>query len=152
MRSFSIDRAGPDLLRWVLCAILFTHGAYRYYEGSLPILGQILEAKGFPQGWGLGLAHAVNLAETAGALLLALGYLVWPISAILCLIYLTGIVLFHWQAGFFVVGPGQGGWEYSALLITCLLATAWDKREQAWALPGLRRPWRAGPKQHGGGL
>ncbi len=129
-RVVSKDSAGTDLLRLVLCALIFTHGAYRFYEGSTPILGEILEKKGFPIG--VVLAYAVNLTETVGTVLLALRLLVLPVSAALSLIYLTGIILFHRHAGFFVVGPGEGGWEYSALLITCLVTTAWQNRARRW--------------------
>lgn len=125
---FTRRTAGPDLLRLVLCALIFTHGAYRFYEGSTPILGDILTSQGFPAG--VFLAYAVNVAETAGTVLLALRLLVVPISLILAAIYFTGVMLFHRHAGFFVVGPGTGGWEYSALLMTCLLVTAWENRKQ----------------------
>jgi putative oxidoreductase len=46
--------------------------------------------------------------------------------AILVVIFATGIALIHWQLGFFILGPGEGGWEYSALLITCFSAVAFD--------------------------
>lgn len=127
MRIFARASAGTDLLRLVLCAILFTHGAYRFYEGSSPILGQILEEQGFPAGSGTMLAYAVNLVETLGSALLALRWLTLPVCGALIVIYTTGIILFHRHNGFFVVGPGTGGWEYSALLITCLLTTAWEE-------------------------
>ncbi len=122
------DSVGTDLLRLVLCGLIFTHGAYRFYEGSTPILGEILSERGFPVG--VALAYCVNLAETTGTVLLALRLLVLPVSLVLSLIYITGIVLFHGHNGFFVVGPGTGGWEYSALLITCLLMTAWQNRKR----------------------
>ena len=137
MRSylFSPLRLGPNLLRLVLCAIVFTHGLYRYYEGSLPVLGRLLEESGFPRGSGYALACAVNLTETIGAVLLALGVLVWPLCFAFCLIYFTGIVIFHWESGFFVVGPGTNGWEYSALLIACFIAVAWENRaNRYWPL------------------
>jgi len=127
MRIFARASAGTDLLRLVLCAILFTHGAYRFYEGSSPILGQILEEEGFPAGSGTLLAYAVNLVETLGSALLAWRLFTLPVCAALTIIYSTGIFLFHRHNGFFVVGPGTGGWEYSALLITCLLTTAWEE-------------------------
>ncbi|RFP14745.1 MULTISPECIES: DoxX family protein [unclassified Duganella] len=130
MKIFARASAGTDLLRLVLCAILFTHGAYRFYEGSSPILGQILEEEGFPAGSGTLLAYAVNLVETLGSALLALGIFTLPVCAALTIIYTTGIILFHRHNGFFVVGPGTGGWEYSALLITCLLTTAWEELKQ----------------------
>jgi putative oxidoreductase len=124
----SRETFGLDILRLVLCAILFTHGAYRFYEGSVPVLGEILGKIGFPAG--VPLAYCVNIAETVGTVLLAMRLLVVPICVILSFIYVTGIVLFHRHEGFFVVGPGTGGWEYSALLITCLLVTAWENRER----------------------
>lgn len=127
MRIFARASAGTDLLRLVLCALLFTHGAYRFYEGSSPILGQILEEQGFPHGSGTVLAYLVNLTETVGTVLLALRLLTLPVCAALTVIYVTGVILFHRHNGFFVVGPGTGGWEYSALLITCLLVTAWEE-------------------------
>jgi putative oxidoreductase len=88
----------------VLCAILFTHGAYRFYEGSVPVMGEILGKIGFPVG--VFLAYCVNIAETAGTALLAARFLVVPICVILSFIYVTGIALFHRHEGFFVVGPG----------------------------------------------
>ena len=127
-RIYSSPNAGLDLLRLVVCAIIFTHGAYRFLDGTTPVLGEILEDEGFPHG--LLLASLVNLAETAGTLLLALRLLVWPVALILSLIYFTGIVLFHSHNGFFVVGPGEGGWEYSVLLITCLFATMWANQDR----------------------
>lgn len=110
----------------MLCAILFTHGAYRYLDGTMPKLGEILGQIGFPHG--LLLANLVNLAETAGTILLAARIMVWPVSSILILIYGVGILIFHRHEGFFVVGPGSGGWEYSALIITCLMVIMWENR------------------------
>jgi putative oxidoreductase len=130
MKIFTRASAGTDLLRLVLCALIFTHGAYRFYEGSSPILGQILEDQGFPGGSGTILAYAVNVTETLGALLLAMKLFTLPVCAALTIIYTTGIILFHRHNGFFVVGPGTGGWEYSALLITCLVTTAWEDWKQ----------------------
>lgn len=124
LRKFNRNSIAIDFLRFVICTILFTHGSFRYFEGSLPKLGEILSSHGLPFGYGL--AILVNLAETGGTLLLAARILVRPIALILCMIYLGGIILFHRHAGFFVVGPGSGGWEYSALIISCLLAIAWD--------------------------
>ena len=125
-RIVSWETAGLDALRLVLCAILFTHGAYRLLTGEFVGLGGLLKEEGFPAG--VTLAVLVCIAETGGTLSLAMRLMVWPVTAILCLIYLTGIVLFHGPSGFFVVGPGENGWEYSAVLITCLLVTAWENR------------------------
>jgi putative oxidoreductase len=126
-RFFRKETAGIDILRLALCAILFTHGAYRFFDGTIPKLGEILAANGFP--FGLMLANLVNLAETGGTMLLAGRLMVLPVTFILSFIYIVGIILFHRHLGFFVVGPGSGGWEFSALIITCLLVIAWENRK-----------------------
>lgn len=46
-----------------------------------------------------------------------------------------GAVLVHYPAGWFVVGAGRNGMEYSVLLLNCLAAVAWA-----------HAPWRA--RQH----
>jgi len=113
-----------DLVKLAVCAIILTHGIHRYLYGEIQPLGQFLAQTGFPAP--LAEAHLVNLAETGGVLLIALGLLVRPLCSVLVLIFLIGIALIHWQAGFFIVGPGEGGWEFSALLIACLTAVAID--------------------------
>lgn len=125
-RIIAKETLGPDVLRIVLCALLFAHGAYRLYDGKAPVLGDILAEQGMPAAHVM--AYLVCLAETGGTLLLALRLLVWPVSLILISVYFTGIMLFHRHNGFFVVGASEGGWEYSALIITCLLVTLWENR------------------------
>jgi putative oxidoreductase len=125
-RIVSKETVGTDLLRIVVCAILFTHGAYRLSHGEARGLGELLREESVPAG--LLVAYLVCIAETAGTVLLAMRFLVLPISLILSLIYFTGIMMFNRHNGFFLVGAGEGGWEYNALLITCLLVTAWENR------------------------
>jgi putative oxidoreductase len=125
--QFRIVRPGHaaiDLLKLAVCAIILTHGVHRYLYGEIAGLGAALASFGFP--FPQVLAHLVNLAETAGVLLLAMGILVRTMCAILILIFATGIALIHWQLGFFIVGPGEGGWEFSALLIASFAAVALD--------------------------
>ena len=130
-RIVSRETVGTDLLRVVVCAILFTHGAYRIYLGEVSGFGDLLRDSGVPAG--LLVAWLISIAETVGTVLLALRILVLPISLILSTIYFVGVAMFNWQRGFFVVGGhANGGWEYSALLITCLLATAWANWERKW--------------------
>jgi len=109
-------------------AILFTHGAYRWYHREAPVLGEILRDEGVPAG--LLTAYLICTAETGGTILLVLRIMVWPVTLILSLIYLTGIMMFNRHNGFFVVGAGEGGWEYNALLIVCLLVAAWENRRR----------------------
>ena len=126
-RIFSRETAGTDLLRLVVCVILFTHGAYRLYLGEAPGLGDVLREQGVPASRFIG--YLICTAETVGTVLLAMRLLVLPITLILSFIYFTGIMMFNRHNGFFVVGGhANGGWEYNALLITCLLVTAWESR------------------------
>jgi putative oxidoreductase len=116
--------AALDLVKLVVCAIVLTHGVHRYLYGEIKGLGDALASFGFP--FPQVQAHLVNLAETGGVLLIALGLLVRTMCAILIVIFATGIALIHWHLGFFIVGPGEGGWEFSALLIACFAAVALD--------------------------
>src|SRR6476659_3899676 len=124
LRIIRPDRVAIDLVKLAVCAIILTHGVHRYLYGEIQPLGQFLGQLGLPAPQAE--AQLINLAETGCVLLIALGLLVRPMCAVLVLIFLTGIVLIHWQAGFFIVGPGEGGWEFSALLIACLTAVAVD--------------------------
>lgn len=54
----------------------------------------------------------------------ALGRWVSPLAVIYSVIYALGIALVHAKAGWFVVGLGRNGSEFSVLLIACLLALA----------------------------
>lgn len=142
----SYRRIGMVVLRVLLCACIFMHGAHRLLTGHSNVLGDILTSKGFP--FGLQIIIAVNLVETIGSALIALRLLVFPISLTLICFYVVGIVWFHWRWGFFIVAPGDlkwtaegWGWEYSLLLITCLVATLWDNRSAP--LRWLPRPARA---------
>ena len=60
-----------------------------------------------------------------GPLLLAWGLLVRPLCLAYSAIYLMGIALVHAPAGWFVVGLGRNGMEYSVLLIACLLGVGY---------------------------
>lgn len=124
IRVIRPGHAALDLVKLAVCAIVLTHGVHRYLYGEIRGLATALAGFGFP--FPLVQAHLVNLAETGGVLLIALGILVRPICAILILIFATGVVLIHWQLGFFILGPGEGGWEFSALLIACFTAVALD--------------------------
>jgi len=132
-RIISKETAGADVLRLVVCAILFTHGFYRLIHGEAAGgedggLAGVLRDEGVPAS--VLVAYLICIAETAGTLLLALRILVLPITLILSVIYFTGIMMFNRHHGFFMVGAGEGGWEYNALLITCLLVTAWENRKR----------------------
>lgn len=111
------------LLRMLLAGLIAAHGLARFgYDGVRPF-GQWLSSQGWPAG--LVIAGGITALEIVGPLLLVLGRWVRPLCGLLAAIYAMGIVLVHAKAGWFVVGLGRNGSEYSVLLIACLLLLAW---------------------------
>jgi putative oxidoreductase len=107
------------LLRLVLAGLIAAHGWARLVAGAVPPFGTFLTSQGFPAGPEL--AMAITALEIVGSVVLAAGRLVAPLCVVFSLVYLTGIALVHAKAGWFVVGLGRNGAEYSVLLIVCLL-------------------------------
>lgn len=112
-----------DFIRVVLALLIFVHGATRVAIGGVEPFGAWLESQGFP--FGPAQAWAVTLYElTAPLFILARRFV-----TLACLghifILSVGLVLVHAPNGWFVVGAGRNGMEYSALLIACLVAVAW---------------------------
>jgi putative oxidoreductase len=121
-------RKGLTLIRVVLAALLFVHGATRMKLGTVGGFGEFLAGNGIP--FGFGIAWFITLFELCAAPIMALGRAVRPIALVFSTIYACGIVLVHWSQGWFVVGAGRGGMEYSVLIIACLLGLAWTHRPQ----------------------
>lgn len=107
-------------LRMLLGIIFFLHAAARLYLNSLSGFGDFLENKGFPLGFYL--AWAITVFEFIGGICMFLRYFVKLFCIGEIIILLTGIILVHWQNGWFVVGMTLGGIEYSVVLITVLFA------------------------------
>lgn len=122
----SSTRQGLALIRCVLAALLFIHGAARLGAGGVAPFGQFLEAQGFP--FGTGIAWFITVFELSATLLLAWGRWVTPLALVFGVIYACGIWLVHAREGWFVVGLGRNGMEYSVLLLACLLGLAWAYR------------------------
>lgn len=111
------------LMRLAVAGLLAAHGWARLLADAVTPFGGWLDSLGFP--FGIGIAWAVTIAEIAGTPLLALRRAVFPLCCLYIAIYATGLVLVHWPAGWFVVGLGRNGMEYSVLLLVCLAALAW---------------------------
>ena len=110
---------GWTVLRVVLAGLIAAHGWARLVEGGVVPFGAWLTSLGFPAG--LAIAACITAIEIVGTALLLLRKLVLPLSLLYAFIYAMGIVLVHAKAGWFVVGLGRNGAEYSVLLIACLL-------------------------------
>ena len=116
-------QAALSAVRCGVAALIFIHGAWRAAYGGVAPFGEWLETQGFPAG--LALAWTVTLYELIAPLFIAARRFV----AMACLghifILTIGAFLVHAPNGWFVVGAGRNGVEYSVLLILCLAATAW---------------------------
>jgi len=114
-RALAIIRVGTAL-------ILIVHGLARIRLGIVDDFGVVLGQWGFPAGFWL--AWTITVIEILGGLALAAGVLVRPFAGWFIVQLSAGVYLIHWGAGWFVVGAGRNGMEFSALLILCLLAIA----------------------------
>ena len=115
-----------DLLRLTLAGISMTHGCWRMWTHEVSALSGVIAEQGI--GFSDAIAWAITINESVGALLLALRLMVWPVGAGMICVYATGIMLFNIHRGFFVVGAGDAGWEYNALLIMCTIVILWRNR------------------------
>lgn len=109
-------------LRVVAAMLIVTHGVARAVLGIVDDFGGFLDVTGFP--FGVGIAWLVTIVEIVGGTVLAAGYLVRPLCGWFVIELLTGIALVHARDGWFVVGAGRNGMEYSVLLIAVLIAVA----------------------------
>lgn len=122
-------KAATQALAFIRCALaglLFVHGVARVAGDAVIPFGVFLDERGFP--FGLGIAWFVTVFELIAAPIFALGRWVVPIALVFAAIYACGIWLVHAEAGWFVVGLGRNGMEYSVLILVCLLANAWAHR------------------------
>jgi putative oxidoreductase len=119
MKHLTRNEMGWLVLRLTLACLIAVHGYYRLLTEGSGGFGEWLVSQGIPFGYPL--AWAITLTEVAGSMLLAVGRLVLPAALVLSTIYATGIALVHAPNGWFVVGAGRNGVEYSVLLIVALL-------------------------------
>jgi len=116
----SRSRLAWTVLRILVAGLVAAHGYYRMLSGGVEGFGGWLASQQVPAA--LAVAWAVTLSEVIGSLLLVAGrWFVFPTTLVLSAIYATGIVMVHAPSGWFVVGAGRNGAEYSVLLIGVLL-------------------------------
>lgn len=106
-------------LRLLLAGMIAAHGWARWLAGGVVPFGGWLESQGFPMGFAI--AASITAFEIFGTIVFASGRFVFPLSLVFSAIYFVGILLVHMPAGWFVVGLGRNGAEYSVLLVVCLL-------------------------------
>lgn len=114
-----------SVVRIAIAILVFIHGAFRasHWDPYVTGFGEWLSSIGFPQGfyW----AAAVTVYELIAPLfILARRYVTLTCLGHILIIAL-GAVLVHYPDGWFVVGAGRNGVEYSVLLLAGLSAVAW---------------------------
>jgi len=106
------------LLRMVTGIIFFSHGAARLYYESVSDFGAALDSMGFILG--LLLAWIVTIGEIVFGFLLVIGHNVKYCVIFHAIVIVVGIIVIHLPQGWFVVGHGSGGVEFSLLLLAVL--------------------------------
>jgi len=113
-----------DIVRIVVALVLSVHSIFRIIDGDVAGFGGFLASIGFPLG--VALAWFITLATLASSVALIIRRLVVPACICHIIVLLAGIFLDHIHDGWFVVGGGRNGMEYSVVLITCLFAVLWS--------------------------
>ena len=117
------------MLRCVTAGVMIIHGVARAWLGIVDDFGVVLNQWGFPLGFAL--AWTITIVEIGGGALLAAGLLVLPLSAWFAFQLLMGIYLIHGRIGWFVVGAGRNGMEFSVFLLLCLAVVALTRNTHA---------------------
>lgn len=116
--------------RLLVALLIGVHGWYRFSAGTSPEFGDWLASRHVPLphviAWG------ITFGEIIGSACLAIGVCVRPFALLLMAIYIAGVIMIHAAEGWFVVGAGRNGMEYSVLLIASLALVALRIREPVW--------------------
>lgn len=113
---------GTLLLRITIAIILLTHSVFGMFDNGINDFGNLfLNQIGFAP-FGVALAWSIKLSHVAAAILLLLNKYVKIAGFVTILVLIMGIILVHFQEGWFVVGGGRNGMEYNFLLIMVLVA------------------------------
>lgn len=114
-------------IRISLALTMIVHGLARILAGGVLPFGDFLSSQNFPLGFYL--AWIITIFEIVGGLILAIGVCVSSLAILFAIQLLIGIILVHASNGWFVVGLGRNGMEYSVLLIILFLCVAYSNLE-----------------------
>lgn len=116
--------SGIGMIRVAVALLLSVHCIHGLANPSdLTDFGQALASRGFP--FGVTLAWTIMFVQLGSSIALVLNRFVVPACVAHITVLLFGVVIVHAKHGWFVVGPGDGGVEYSLALIACLFAVLW---------------------------
>ena len=116
----NLNQLALTIVRVAAAGNMIIHGIARLSFGTVSDFDGWLTSLGFPPftAWG------ITFFEVLGGIALIWGKKWVPA---ICIIFsfqlLMGIILIHFAEGWFVVGAGRNGIEYSVLLILCFAST-----------------------------
>jgi len=113
---------GTLLLRIAVAIILLTHSVFGIFDNGINDFGNLyLNQIGFAP-FGVVIAWSIKLSHIVAAVLLIWNKYIKLAGFVTIFVLIMGIILVHFQEGWFVVGGGRNGVEYNFLLIIVLLA------------------------------
>jgi putative oxidoreductase len=113
---------GTFILRIAVAIILLTHSVFGIFDNGINDFGNLyLNQIGFAP-FGVFIAWSIKLSHIIAAVLLILNKYLKLAGFVTIFILIMGIILVHFQEGWFVVVGGRNGMEYNFLLIIVLLA------------------------------
>jgi putative oxidoreductase len=116
---------GMKIVRIMIGLILGVHAVHGLVNPAATTgFGGYLGSLGFP--FGVSLAWSIQIGQFCSCMGLIVGRLVVPSCIFHLLILIVGIGLVHFSSGWFVVGAGRNGMEYSITLIACISAILWS--------------------------
>lgn len=125
-------RAGLISLRVLIASQLVIHGSYRLITGGAVGFGGALAEQGLP--FGVQIAWFITIVEIVGGLSLIAGRFIRPLVGWFVIELILGIAMVHAREGWFVVGGGRNGMEYSVVLIGGLIIVGLTS--DGWTGPG----------------
>ena len=116
------------IIRVAAAGNMLIHGISRTVTGGVSGFDEYLSSLGFPPYS----AFIITAFELIAAVLIMINRWASILSIFFCVELIMGIILVHGPEGWFVVGHGRNGSEYSVLLILCFISIIlayWPKRE-----------------------
>lgn len=111
------------LLRIAVAIVFLTHSLHGIFTNyDVDDFGRLfLNQKGFSP-FGVFIAWSIVIFQVISSILILINLYAKLSAAVNIIILIMGIVLVHFKEGWFVVGAGRNGMEFSVLLIFVLVA------------------------------
>jgi putative oxidoreductase len=107
-----------SFVRIAVAGNMLIHGISRTVTGGVTGFDGYLTSLGFPPYT----AYLITAFELIAAILIMINRWTSILSIVFCIELIAGIILVHGPEGWFVVGHGRNGSEYSVLLLICFIS------------------------------